>query len=125
MWIKGDFGLLQRAVLNILLNAVKYSSANTLIKISLKHTQEMAVLNITNAGSGISPDKIERLFKRFSRVEGKHQASEGSALGLYFVDVTIKKHHGEIFVASELGQYTTFRISLPLDKLMGKDSLAK
>lgn len=125
LWIMGDFGLLQRAVLNILLNAVKYSSANTAIQISLVRTQEMAVLHITNAGPGISSDKIERLFKRFSRVEGKHQASEGSGLGLYFVDVTIKKHHGEIFVASELGQSTTFRISLPLDKLMEKDSFTQ
>jgi CHASE2 domain-containing sensor protein/nitrogen-specific signal transduction histidine kinase len=122
LWVLGDFGLLQRAILNILLNAVKYSPVNSSIQIRLAHTQQMVVLNITNAGPGIPPDKIVRLFKRFSRIEGEHQAPEGSGLGLYFVDVIIKKHHGEIFVTSELGQFTTFKISLPLEKFMEKDS---
>ena len=90
LWLKGDFGLLQRAVTNILLNAVKYSPVEGMIHVELDEKNNEAILSITDAGPGIEPERIIKLFKRFSRAEGEHQATEGTGLGLYFVDVTIK-----------------------------------
>ena len=116
LWLNGDFGLLQRAVSNILLNAVKYSPENSIIQIELSAIHGQAKLQVTDLGPGIAPEKIAKLFKRFSRVEGEHQAPEGSGLGLYFVDVTVKKHHGIVSVESVLGEFTTFSIVLPLEK---------
>lgn len=113
LWLNGDFGLLQRSVSNILLNAVKYSPENSTIQIELGLINKQVVLKITDAGPGIAPEKIAKLFKRFSRIEGEHQAPEGSGLGLYFVEVTIKKHHGNITVESVLGEHTTFILMLP------------
>ena len=118
LWIKGDFGLLQRAILNILLNAVKYSPDKAAVQITLAHNHLDAVLKITDAGPGIPPEKIPKLFKRFSRLEGEHQTPEGSGLGLYFVDMTIKKHLGIVSVANELNSGTTFTIMLPLVRLV-------
>ena len=122
LWLKGDFGLLQRAVSNVLLNAIKYSPENEVIKIELTQKNNEAILKITDVGLGIAPEKIERLFKRFSRAEGSHQAPEGTGLGLYFVEVTVNKHQGTIFVESELGYGTTFVITLPLEKHEEKGS---
>ena len=113
LWLNGDFGLLQRSVSNILLNAVKYSPENSTVQVDLKFINKQVVLKITDTGPGISPEKIAKLFKRFSRIEGEHQDPEGSGLGLYFVAVTIKKHHGSIAVESVLGQHTTFILTLP------------
>jgi signal transduction histidine kinase len=115
LWLKGDFGLLQRAVTNILLNAVKYSPVEGMIHVELDEKNNEAILSITDAGPGIEPERIIKLFKRFSRAEGEHQATEGTGLGLYFVDVTIKKHGGSVFVRSELGRGATFILTLPLE----------
>lgn len=114
-WLKGDFGLLQRAVTNVLLNAVKYSPVEGMIYVELGEKDNEAILSITDTGPGIEPERIAKLFKRFSRAEGDHQAAEGTGLGLYFVDVTIKKHSGSVFVRSELGYGATFILTLPLE----------
>ena len=114
MWIQGNFGLLQRAIANILSNAIKYSQPNTAVQIVLSKVDDEMVLNITDTGPGIPPEKVSKLFKRFSRVEGEYQLPVGTGLGLYFVDVTIQKHHGRIFVESMLNEGTTFTIRLPL-----------
>lgn len=121
LWLIGDFGLLQRAVTNILLNAVKYSPDNTVVKIALTQKNNQAILKITDAGPGIAPEKITRLFQRYSRAEGEHQATEGTGLGLYFVDVTVRKHQGGVTVESELGRGVTFIVILPLEKTEEKD----
>ena len=115
LWLKGDFGLLQRAVTNVLLNAVKYSPLEGMIYVELEEKNNEAILSITDAGPGIEAERIDRLFKRFSRAEGDHQAAGGTGLGLYFVDVTIKKHGGSVFVRSELGHGATFTLTLPLE----------
>jgi CHASE2 domain-containing sensor protein len=114
-WMKGDFGLLQRAVTNILMNAVKYSPTEGMIYVELNKKNNEAILMITDFGPGIEPDKITKLFKRFSRVEGDHQAAGGTGLGLYFVDVTIKKHGGSVSAQSEFGHGAKFTVMLPLE----------
>lgn len=115
LWIKGDFGLLQRAVTNVLMNAVKYSPVEGVIEVGLQESNNEAILTITDAGPGIEPEKIAKLFHRFSRAEGKNQASEGTGLGLYFVDVTIRKHGGTVKAESELGQGSKFTLAFPLE----------
>ncbi|HNZ56531.1 MAG TPA: ATP-binding protein, partial [Methylophilaceae bacterium] len=92
----------------------KYSQPNTAVQVMLTKVDDEMVLKITDTGPGIPPEKISKLFKRFSRVEGEYQLPVGTGLGLYFVDVTIQKHHGRIFVESMLHEGTTFTIKLPL-----------
>ena len=78
MWIQGNFGLLQRAIANILSNAIKYSQPNTAVQIVLSKVDDEMVLNITDTGPGIPPEKVSKLFKRFSRVEGQYQLPVGT-----------------------------------------------
>lgn len=112
-WIKGDFGLLSRAIENILLNAVRYSPENADVIVEISASDDEIKLQISDAGPGIPPERIGRLFKRFSRAEGEQQAAEGTGLGLYFVEVTINKHGGNVTLTSTPGIKTTFIITLP------------
>jgi len=116
VWVRGDFGLLLRAISNILLNAVKYSPERSEINVILKSDTQSIVLKVIDQGPGIPAKKITKVFRRFSRAEGEHQAQEGSGLGLYFVNVTIKKHRGSVAVHSEEGAGATFIISLPIER---------
>ena len=119
VWIRGDFGLLLRAVSNILINAVNYSPDGASVKVELKRDHQLVTLEITDQGPGIPAAKVSKLFRRFSRVDAEHQSREGSGLGLYFVGVTIRKHHGEVSVKSQLGHGSTFIISMPLERRRG------
>lgn len=116
VWVRGDFGLLLRAISNILINAVKYSPEHGVVSILLNSDRQSIVLKVTDQGPGIPAKKITKVFRRFSRAEGEHQAQEGAGLGLYFVNVTIKKHRGAVTVQSEEGHGATFIITLPIER---------
>ena len=113
VWVEGNFGLLQRAMLNLILNAVKFSPDGAAISIQLTNNEQQAVLSITNQGAGIARDEQALLFKRFSRTDSGKQV-EGSGLGLYFVHTVVNKHHGSVNVESDLGMPTTFSLRLPM-----------
>lgn len=113
LWIIGDFGLLSRAIENGLSNAVKYSPENMTVDVELTANDNEVTLQIHDAGPGIAPERIARLFKRFSRAEGEQQAAEGTGLGLYFVEVTVKKHKGTVSLTSVPNVRTSFIITLP------------
>jgi signal transduction histidine kinase len=116
VWIRGDFGLLFRAVSNVLLNAVNYSPEQSVIKIVIDTDEVMSRLRVIDEGPGIPEDKIQQLFKRFSRADGQHQAQNGSGLGLYFVGITIRKHRGTVSVENVQSPGAEFVISIPLER---------
>lgn len=116
LWVRGDFGLLYRAVSNILLNAVSYTPENARISVFLQHDGSALSLSVVDQGPGIAEDKMNNLFKRFSRADGINQAHEGSGLGLYFVGITINKHRGSVAVKSDFGHGAEFIITLPLER---------
>jgi CHASE2 domain-containing sensor protein len=119
LWVRGDFGLLLRAVSNILLNAVNYSPIGAAITVLLERDHQFLTLKIKDQGPGIPASKVSKIFKRFSRADAEHQSREGSGLGLYFVNVTIKKHHGTVAVQSKLGHGAMFVVTLPLERRRG------
>lgn len=114
--VRGDYGLLFRAVSNVLLNAVNYSPANATVEIFLTADSDFLELKIIDEGPGIPENKLPKLFKRFSRAEGEYQASNGCGLGLYFVNVTVKKHRGNVDVKNIVNRGVEFVIRLPLER---------
>ncbi|MGV3581725.1 MAG: CHASE2 domain-containing protein [Methylophilus sp.] len=116
IWIEANFGLLHRAILNLILNAVKYGpeSSNVTIQLTLNTANNQAIFSVTDHGPGIPIEEQGKLFKRFSRIKGQDQVSEGAGLGLYFVRTVIEKHHGYVQINSDLGESTTFSIYLPI-----------
>ncbi len=121
LWVRGDFGLLLRTVSNILLNAVNYSPIGATITVVLESDHQLLTLKIKDQGPGIPASKVSKIFKRFSRADAEHQSREGSGLGLYFVNVTIKKHHGTVAVQSKLGHGAMFIVTLPLERRRGNN----
>lgn len=115
IWVRGNFGLLHRAISNLVLNAVKFSPASTdiVIKLSYSAKDRMASCTITDFGPGIPATEQQHLFKRFSRIQRHASTTEGAGLGLYFVKTVAEKHLGNVQVQSEEGVYTTFTFSLP------------
>jgi CHASE2 domain-containing sensor protein/two-component sensor histidine kinase len=115
VWVKGNFGLLHRAMLNLILNAVKYAPEQTAIQVNVdlnvEHTQVMC--SVSNAGAGIPMAEQEDLFKRFSRLKKHDKQTNGAGLGLYFVRTVAEKHHGSVAVESEVDMMTTFKLQLP------------
>jgi signal transduction histidine kinase len=116
VWVRGDFGLLFRAVSNILLNAVNYSPEGAVIKVIIESDDVALRLKVIDQGPGIPENKLQKLFKRFSRVESEHQDQNGSGLGLYFVGITIRKHRGTVSAANAHGQGAEFVITLPVER---------
>jgi len=114
LWVNGDFSLLHRALMNVINNAIKFSHVGQAVEIKLSQKLNQAVVAITDYGIGIPQDKLETVFKRFSRLQSSQRMIQGSGLGLYFVELTLKKHSGEISVKSEANQWTTFTIGIPL-----------
>jgi len=115
VWVNGNFGLLHRAMLNLILNAVKYAPEQTEIKVgvdlNVEHTQVMC--SVSNSGAGIPMEKQEELFKRFSRLKKHDKQTNGAGLGLYFVRTVAEKHHGSVSVESDVDAMTTFKLQLP------------
>jgi signal transduction histidine kinase len=104
---------LQVVIGNLLSNAFKYhnlSQSDPYVKISSTRNGETVLLTVTDNGSGISPDYLDKIFNMYFRGTN---TPEGTGLGLYIVKEIINTMGGNIEVQSELRKGSTFRIRLP------------
>ena len=106
-----DQKLLEIALLNLLDNALKFTSAGGKIKISASEDEKQLRFTVQDTGIGIDAEDLPHIFERFYR--GKSVTTEGSGLGLAMVESIVKAHGGEITVDSEPGIGSTFSIVLP------------
>jgi two-component system phosphate regulon sensor histidine kinase PhoR len=115
--VLGDPDGLERLVLNLLDNAIKYNRPDGHITIRLSRSDGEAVLEVTDSGIGIPPESIPRLFERFYRVDkGRAREEGGTGLGLAIVKHVAQTHGGQVEVESRAGQGSTFRVRLPLGR---------
>jgi signal transduction histidine kinase len=120
--IEADFsircdGAAIRRVLRILLsNAVKYSGESRRVRLSARETHGLAYITVADAGIGISPEHLKRIFDRFYRVDtSRAKKTGGSGLGLAIAKEIVKAHGGEIkAVSAGLGMGTEFTVVLPV-----------
>ncbi len=118
LWLMGDAGSLERAVCNIIGNAIKYSPEGSSVRVSLRGDPETqcGVLTISDDGVGIDPAELKHLFVRFrrdARVVGKFK---GIGLGLALVSRVVRQHGGEVEAFSP-GKGTDIVMQLPLADL--------
>ncbi len=99
------------AITNILENAIKYSSPDNEINISVEVLPIYTKISITDYGIGIAPDEWNSIFKRFYR-GGNAKDMDGVGLGLYLASLIFQKQSGYILVDSNPEQYTTFSMFL-------------
>lgn len=100
------------ALFNILDNAVKYTSENGNVHVSVQDWEMYLKIDITDTGKGISESHQGAIFKRFYREEEVHDTS-GIGIGLYLAREIITMQGGYIKVFSEAGQGSTFSVFLP------------
>ena len=116
--VDGDLKMLQRAVANLLDNAIKYTPTGGKIDICGYHDKrhkERVAVSITDSGIGISPNDRNKIFDRFYRCDQSRTAG-GSGLGLSLANAIAQAHQGEIIVESTPGKGSTFTFCLPQGK---------
>ena len=108
--------LLEQAVTNLIVNAIKYSDDNTDIELHADSEQDYVCITVRDHGIGIQKEHLPRLFERFYRSDKtRSRKLGGTGLGLAIVKHIVSAHNGEIGVESEVGSGTTFTIKLPVE----------
>lgn len=111
--VVGDRLLLQRALGNLLSNAIRHTPSGGAVSVTLRSTDEAASIVVDNPGPPIPRDALPRIFDRFFRVDPSRQRNgEGAGLGLAIVKSIVEVHRGAIEVESD-ERGTRFRIRLP------------
>lgn len=109
-----DSHLLERAVVNLLDNAIKYSPPDSVIEIRAVSGEEEIEIRFRDHGIGIGKEHLPRLFERFYRVDkARSRKLGGTGLGLAIVKHIVQIHGGRITVESVPGSGSTFMIYLP------------
>jgi PAS domain S-box-containing protein len=112
IWV--DVDMIHRMFINLLENAIKYTPVGGLIEIGAQTASGTAVkFWVRDNGPGISAADRDRIFDKFTRLRGNNNAS-GLGVGLAFCKLAVQGHGGQIWVESELGQGTTFWLTLPV-----------
>jgi signal transduction histidine kinase len=110
----GDKDRLQQVFVNVFANAVKFTEQGGIHVRLTKHAGAFQV-EVEDTGPGISQENFERVFDKFERVGT--QTEEGSGLGLPIARDIIHLHHGRIWVESEAGKGSRFKVWLPIQPL--------
>jgi len=113
--IMANKDILWQAVYNIVDNALKYTSENGKVEVTLTKEPKKAIISVKDNGVGISSEDIHRIFDRFYRVDkARSRETGGTGLGLSIAHSAIEFHNGVIEVSSTPGEGSEFRIVLPL-----------
>lgn len=114
VYITGNEDEIQTVFLNLLDNAVKYSSNEPKIQIRLKNSSKKVDVLIKDNGIGIDPSEIKQVFKRFYRAMNVPENRKGTGLGLFIVKTIVEKHGGKVWAESRgVGKGSTFVVRLP------------
>ena len=112
--VLGDPDRLERVLVNLLSNALKYSDPGTDVRLGLARVSDEIVVRVADEGPGISPEELPRIFERYYRSKSAVGRAEGLGLGLYVARGLVEAHHGRIWAESEVGKGSIFSFSLPL-----------
>ncbi len=111
---RANAALLERAVVNLVDNAVKYSPEGGRVTVSAFRGEHGLSISVEDAGSGIAAEHLPRIFERFYRVDkARSRDLGGTGLGLAIVKHVAQAHGGAVTVESAVGRGSTFTILLP------------
>lgn len=119
--INGDRTKIYQLFFNLVENAIKYTQAEGIIKISVLNENRMAVVKVSDNGTGIPAEDLPKIFDRFYRVDkDRARKSGGSGLGLAICKLIAEAHNGSIEVKSSLGTGTVFIVKMPINSKIEK-----
>jgi signal transduction histidine kinase len=106
---------LERIMLNLLSNSVKFTNPGGNIKVNIYDKEDRIIISVKDTGCGIQSDKLDVIFHRFRQADDLHTRNhEGSGIGLALVKELVEMHGGNISVKSEYGLGTKFIIEIPV-----------
>lgn len=108
-----DYARLERVLLNLLSNALKYSAPDTPVEVRAIRQDDEVVITVADQGCGIAAEDLPHIFERFYRVKGERKA-EAVGLGLYITKMLTEAHGGRIWARSTVGKGSTFFVALPV-----------
>jgi PAS domain S-box-containing protein len=116
--VHGDKDRIGQVIINLLMNAIKYSPGGDKIDVTIRrHDTGHVGVSITDYGIGIEKKFQEKIFERFYRAEGhEEQTYPGFGIGLFIANEIIQRHGGCIYVTSEKRHGATFTFTLPMAK---------
>ena len=105
---------IKQALLNILSNAVKYSTAGGTVDLTLRQTDQHLEIRVRDEGIGIDMDQLDYVFEPFGRLQSTFTAMpDGAGLGLPIARRLMELHGGDITIESNPGEGTTVTLQLP------------
>ncbi|HEX2282226.1 MAG TPA: ATP-binding protein, partial [Thermomicrobiales bacterium] len=112
--VDGDEHRLQQVVLNLLSNAITHAPETERIDVRLLAEEDVAVIEVEDAGPGIAEEDLPRVFTRFFQTGSTRTARGGLGLGLYITREIVTAHGGTIAASSTVGEGSTFTVRLPV-----------
>ena len=120
VFVKSDALKIKQILSNILSNAIKYT-INGKVHFIVSKDENSMTFNITDEGIGIPQDKLEEIFKPFSRIDNNESLIEGSGFGLFVVKSLVELLNGKINVNSKVGKGSSFTIKIPVEFIERKE----
>jgi two-component system phosphate regulon sensor histidine kinase PhoR len=118
-----DADRLSQVLINLIHNAIKFTPVGGTIRLNVQHFKTphgeneagKLVVRVSDSGSGIPPEDLDRIFERFYKVDKARAGQEpGTGLGLAIAKHVIQAHGGEIWVESKVGVGSSFSFTLPV-----------
>ena len=108
-----DIDIMEKIMLNILSNSIKYNKKNGSIDVKIKDTEQLIIISIKDTGVGIPKEKLKNVFERFERADRSTiKTSEGSGIGLSIVKQMVEALNGTIDISSVEDKGTMVKIIL-------------
>lgn len=105
---------LERICLNLLFNAIKFTSTGGRVELGARRDDSWLELQVRDSGVGIAPDQLQHIFDRFWQADTSSQRKhQGMGIGLALVKELVEVQGGEVFAASERGRGTVMTVRLP------------
>jgi len=115
---------IERIVLNLISNAIKFSDEGDEIFVNFKDKNEFVEISVKDNGIGIKEKDLETIFNRFKQVDKSlSRNSEGSGIGLNLVKSIVELHGGSIYAESEFGKGSKFIVTIPSVKILKENIL--
>jgi signal transduction histidine kinase len=113
--VRGNRERLRQMLMNLIINAIKFTPDHGTISLSLTRVGDQALLKVADTGIGIAAEDQQRIYDRFFQADPArvHKENDGAGLGLSIAKWIVDIHHGQIVVHSTVGQGTSFHVTLP------------
>jgi signal transduction histidine kinase len=111
-FVTADIGLIERALANLIDNAIKFTPAGGSVQVSVDQRDDEILTQITDTGVGMPGRELANIFDRFYRIERQQKEAGGTGLGLAIAKRIVELHDGRIDVTSKINEGATFTIGL-------------